>query len=63
MSSVLQVDYSSFTLRAYLCWRHTYGQWPIIELAKNFSPWPLATWSRFICMRVFHGIKNGRLIM
>ena len=38
MSSVLHVDYSSFTLRAYLCWRHTYGQWPIIEFAKNFSP-------------------------
>ena len=30
--------YSSFTLRAYLCWRHTYCQWPIIELAKNVSP-------------------------
>ena len=29
---------SSFTLRAYLCWRHTYCQWPIIELAKNVSP-------------------------
>ena len=24
--------------RAYLCWRHTYCQWPIIELAKNVSP-------------------------
>ena len=30
--------YSSFTLRAYLCWRHTYCQWPIIELAKSVSP-------------------------
>ena len=30
--------YSSFTLRAYLCWRHTYCQWPIIELTKNVSP-------------------------
>ena len=30
--------YSSFTLRAYLCWRHTYCKWPIIELAKNVSP-------------------------
>ena len=30
--------YSSCTLRAYLCWRHTYCQWPIIELAKNVSP-------------------------
>ena len=26
--------YSSFTLREYLCCRHTYCQWPIIELAK-----------------------------
>ena len=30
--------HSSFTLRAYLCWRHTYCQWPIIELAMNVSP-------------------------
>jgi len=30
--------YSSFTLQAYLCWRHTHCQWPIIELAKNVSP-------------------------
>ena len=30
--------YSSFTPRAYLCWRHTYCQWLIIELAKNVSP-------------------------
>ena len=30
--------YSSFTLWAYLCWRHTYCQWPIIDLAKNVSP-------------------------
>ena len=30
--------YSIFTLRAYLCWRHMYCQWPIIELAKNISP-------------------------
>ena len=30
--------HSSFTLRAYLCWRHTYCQWPIIELAINGSP-------------------------
>ena len=22
----------------YLCWRHTYCQWPIIELTKNVSP-------------------------
>ena len=54
--------HSSFTLRAYLCWRHTYCQWPIIELAINVSPrkkWSLATWSRFIRMRVFHEVKNG----
>ena len=48
--------HSSFTLRAYLCWRHIYCQWPIIELA-NASP-PLATWSRFIRMRVLHGVKK-----
>ena len=24
--------------RAYLCWRHTYCQWPIIKLAMNVSP-------------------------
>ena len=30
--------YSSSTLRATLCRRHTYCQWPIIELAKNVSP-------------------------
>jgi len=32
--------YSSFTLRAYmyLYLRHTYCQWPIIELANNVSP-------------------------
>ena len=29
--------YSSFTLRAYLCWRRTYCQ-SIIELTKNVSP-------------------------
>ena len=28
----------SFTLWACLCWRHTYCQWPIIELAMNVSP-------------------------
>ena len=58
--------YSSSTLRATLCRRHTYCQWPIIELAKNVSPrtkWPLATWSRFIRMHVFREVKNGRLIM
>ena len=30
--------HSSFTLRAYICWRHTYCQWPIIALAKNIPP-------------------------
>ena len=30
--------HSSFTLRACFCWRHTYCQWPIIELAMNVSP-------------------------
>ena len=58
--------YSSFTLRECLCWRNTYCQWPIYELAKNVSPknkWPLATRSRFIRMRVFRWIKNGRPIM
>ena len=38
----LSYRYSSFTLRAYLCWRDTYSpafcQWPIIEFAKNVSP-------------------------
>ena len=57
--------YSSFILRAYLCWRHTAnGHLAIIELAKNVSPrtkWPLATWSRFIRMRVFREVKNGDL--
>ena len=49
--------HSSFTLWAYLCWRHIYCQWPIIELAMNVSP-PQATWSRFIRMRVFRGVKK-----
>ena len=35
-SSVLQVQ-QLYTV-AYLCWRHTYCQWPIIQLAKNVSP-------------------------
>ena len=35
---LLSYRYSSFTLQAYLCWRHTYCQWPIIELTKNVSP-------------------------
>ena len=49
--------HSSFTLRAYLCWRHVYCQWPIIELAMNVSP-PLATWSRFIRMHIFRGVNK-----
>jgi len=36
----LPYRYNSFTLRAYLCWRHNYCQWPIIELAKNVSSSP-----------------------
>ena len=27
--------HSSFTLWAYLCWRNTYCQWPIMELART----------------------------
>ena len=49
--------HSNFTLRAYLCWRHIYCQRPIIEPAINVSP-PLAMWSRFIRMHVFHGVKK-----
>ena len=48
--------HSSFTLWAYLCWRHIYCQWPIIKLT-NVSL-PLATWSRFICMRVLRKVKK-----
>ena len=29
--------HSSFTLQKYLCWRHTYCQWPTVELAMNVS--------------------------
>ena len=57
--------YSSFTLQAYLCWMHTYCQWPIIqrtrtrkERAQARTKWPLATWSRFIRIRVFRGVKK-----
>ena len=60
--------YSSCTLRPYLCWRHTYCQWPIFKLTKNVFPnnkWPLALWSRFIYIRmcVFRRGKNCWLIM
>ena len=27
------------------------------------TKWPLATWSRFICMCVFRGVESGQLIM
>ena len=44
--------YSSFTLRAYLCWRYTYCQWPIIELAKNVSPKNLfLKWKCWTCTK------------
>ena len=33
------------------------------RLSQVRTKWPLATWSRFIRMRVFRGVKNGRLIM
>ena len=49
--------YHSFILWAYLCWRHTYCERPIIELAMNVSL-PLAMWSRFIHMLVFRGVKK-----
>ena len=57
-SSVLQVQqfYTAGIplLEAYLL--------PIIELAKNpRTKRPLATWSRFIHMRVFHGVKMADL--
>ena len=57
----LSYRHSSFTLQACLCWRHIYCRRPIIKLTMNVSP-PLAMRSRFIRMRVFHGVKNGRPI-
>ena len=39
---------------------------PMAEVAKNVSPknkMAASTWSRLICMRVFRGVKNGRLIV
>ena len=72
-TGLVQLSCTAFTClpsyrysRAYLCWRHTHCQWPIIELTKNVSPKnKMATRhvSRFIRMRVFRGVKNGRLIM
>ena len=54
--------HSSFTLRAYLCWRHTYCQWPIIELAMNVSPKNKMAASHMvqnhIHMCVFCGVKK-----
>ena len=63
---LLSYRYSSFTLWTYLCWRHTYYQWPIIKLTKNVFPknkMAASHVSRFICMCVFRGVKNGRLDM
>ena len=51
--------YSSFTLWAYLCWRHTYCQWPIIELTKKVSPKNKIATTHVIRMCIFHGVKNG----
>ena len=53
--------YSSFILQAYICWRHTYNG--TYKERLPWTKWPLVTWSRFIRMRVFHGVKNGRLII
>ena len=56
MSSVLQ--HSSFTLRAHML------VGGILPMANNetrnerLSQRPLVTWSRFIRMRVFHGVKK-----
>ena len=63
MSSVLQVQ-QLYTAGIPLL--EAYCQWPIIELAKNVSPknkMAASHVSRFIRMRVFRGVKNGRLIM
>ena len=49
--------YSSFTLREYLCWRHTYCQWPLNNRKERISQ-EVATWSRFIRMRVFRGVTT-----
>jgi len=55
--------YSIFTLQAYLCWRHTYCQWPIIKLAKNVSKNKTAAshMVQFIRIRVFCGVKMADL--
>ena len=58
--------YSSFTLGAYLCWRHTYCKWPIIELAKNVSPKNKIAARHVVQIHTharFPRSKNGRLIM
>ena len=34
-----------------------------LSQAQARTKWPLATWSRFIRMRVFSGVKNGRPIV
>ena len=58
---LLSYGYSSFMLWAYICWRHTYNETHKERLSR--TKWPLATWSRFIYMRVFRGVKKGRLII
>ena len=62
MSSVLEVQqlYTAGIplLEAYLL--------PIANNQRTSLPrtkWPLATWSRFVRMRVFCGVKHGQLIM
>ena len=48
-SKTVTIKYRYSTLRAYLCWRHSYCQWPIIELAKNVSP--KNTQRAYLCWR------------
>ena len=61
VTCLLSYRHSSFTQRAYLCWRHTYCQWQIIELAMNVSPknktsWPFFTsWKTHMHMNVASG--------
>jgi len=55
--------YRSFTLWAYLCWRHSLLAvlLPMTRLCLS-QVRTLSAWSRFIIrMRVFRGVKNGRL--
>ena len=66
-TSVLQVQ-QLYTLHCghTFVGRHTYCQWPIIELANNVSSSPKNKMSAshgFIRMRVFRGVKNCRPIL